>query len=73
MHKIGQHGTTAFFSPRKTFYLRNTLKQPAHLIQKGQDEVSLLDDQISPLLYYWWPGNVLYSWEPVFPSATFMT
>lgn len=69
MHKIRLHGTTAFFSPSKTFHVRNILKQPVHLIQKGQDDVSLLNDQISSLLCYWWPGNVLYSWEPVFSSA----
>lgn len=69
MHKIGQHGTTAFSSPCKTFHVRNISKQPVHLIQKGQDEVSCLDDQISSPLCYWWPGNILYSKEPVFPSA----
>lgn len=46
MHKIGQHGTTAFSSPSKPFHVRNVLKQPVHLTQKGQED-SLLDDQIS--------------------------
>lgn len=80
MHNTGQHGTTAFSSPSKPFPSKpskrqNILKQLVHLIQKGQDEDSLLDDQISSPLSYWWPGNVLYSWEPVFPSAniTFIT
>lgn len=69
MHKISQHRTFALFSPSKTFHVRNILKQPAHLIQKGKNEVTLFDDKFSSLLCLCQPGNVLYSQEPVFPSA----
>lgn len=56
MHKNVRHGTAAFLDPNKTFRVKNTLKHPACLSQKGQDEVGLLDDQTSSLLCH-----ILYS------------
>lgn len=50
MHKNVRHGTAAFLDPKKTFHVKNTLKQPARLSQKGQDEVGHPDDQTSSLL-----------------------
>lgn len=67
--QISQHGPFALFSPSKTFHVRNILKQPPHLIQKGKKDDNIFDDKISSLLYHCQPENVLYSQEPVFPSA----